>query len=53
MSKTNPKTEKVSKDMGTGRFLCRQYKSRNFIRKEENSVRRCKDINNCAFDLVP
>ena len=53
MSETKPEIEKVSEYGVTGRFCHREYKSSNFIHKKEKPVRRCKDIKNDVFDLVP
>ena len=52
MSEMNPKTEKGSEYGGTGQFRRRQTNSRNFTRKKENPVGRCKNIKNDVFDLV-
>ena len=52
MIKMKPKIEKGSEDRGTGIFHHRHAKLRNFIRKKEKPVRRCKYINNDIFDLV-
>ena len=53
MRKMKPKNKKGSEYGGTGEFCNRQAKSRNFICKKEKSIRRCKDIKNYVFDLVP
>ena len=53
MKETKLKIEKNLDDGGTGIFCVRQYKSRYFIYKKINPVRRFEDINNDVSYLVP